>query len=87
MKNKYFWVRMGDGSNYERHDTLEDALSTIMSGCDVVHDVIPVEQGIRVPPYYDGNAYISLFVGDSDAQSIRGLTPAEIKQVKKTIKA
>jgi len=86
------WVRMGDNAEYESHDDMFEAGSTLggyfdsTSGLTKMPDISKHgDYGISVEPFIGFN-YISLFWGDDDAQPEKKLTQADIARFKAGIK-
>jgi hypothetical protein len=84
-KVERLWIRMGDASDYESFDCVEDAGSSLMESGINPKKAHAVEKGM-VAPGFTGRNYISLFWGDAKAQFIRELTPEEFEAMCKNIR-
>lgn len=77
MKDKYVWVRIGDSSEYEKYDSVEEALDALQS--------IPVHSPLmwRVAGFetleLSGEDYVSIYWGDEEASPTRELDKREKK--------
>jgi hypothetical protein len=79
-KEERIWIRMGDASEYESFDGVEEAGCALMESGVNPKKVHAVEKGM-VAPGFAGRNYISLFWGDAKAQFIRELTPEEFEEM------
>jgi hypothetical protein len=70
-KQTYFWIREGDNDNYQRFSSLGDIDMSCWGTFDYWNFCGLVTSQFR------GENYISLFVGDKNAQRIRQLNKAE----------
>ena len=79
---EYIWVRLGDISEYDK------VLNPYDAGINVGSSLPPTIKfsdlsfnyklaGVEIPPDFVGPNYISLFLGDRDAQWIRDLSDSE----------
>lgn len=74
-----FWLRLGDNDDYH-NSSLDGHLNTLQ-------EFIPNEKLTKYTKYgfesktFKNLNYISLFVGDNDAQPIRELTKQEIEYI------
>jgi hypothetical protein len=86
MRNARFWVRVGDYDIYQDFDGLEEVAdyfaemgaTDALEWCD--------EYGFSNFEFRDKN-YISLYLGDADAQPVRYLTPEEHDEVNRLLRA
>jgi hypothetical protein len=78
-RKKYFWLREGDNDNYHRFSSL-DEIDTSLWG--LFHHW--TDYGLATGQL-NGDNYISLFVGNEDAQRIRQLNQVEKTFIKKQI--
>ena len=76
---KIFWMRLGDNEDYEEGDLDShlNILQEVIFG-QTVRRAREGRHGLDCDSYQNLN-YISLFVGDEDAQPIRPLTDMEIE--------
>lgn len=83
MKGRAVWVRVGDADDYHPHASAYDAGYEVGARCGRVDDepdVAFIEGGVIIPPTYVEQNYISVFVGDWDAQWIRDLNAEEKRE-------
>lgn len=70
-----FWMRLGDAAEYESFDSIGDVAERLRE--NGVKSITAWREGGCYAPGFEGNNYISLYVGDADANLERSLTPAE----------
>ena len=72
----YYWIRIGDASEYESFETLAEAIA-LLNECGVGQVDHWVDSGMGIgidTPNFHGRDFVSLFYGDSAAQPVRHLT-------------
>jgi len=81
MSENYVWIRMGDVAEYEKFDDPYDAGQAVGSRLQFEAwepmSYYFISAGVEIPPYYDGQNYISVFWGDNNAEWIRDLNQSE----------
>jgi len=77
------WMRLGDSSDYESFGTDLDAVVDQLREAGV-HDVAQTRAGITAPGF-EGDNYISLYWGDSNAQLLRRLTKGEFVKLRRAL--
>ena len=76
---RFIWVRLGDADNYNRFDDLADAAEYMaLFGIKNVHRC--QKYGV-VAKGFTGQNYISLFIGDDEAQPIGDLSGKDVRLV------
>jgi hypothetical protein len=79
-----FWVRVGDAGDYQSFDDLADLID-YLNELNVGTVWNWIDAGFTTENFY-GLDYISLFVGDRDANHDRDLTQDERRQVSKQLR-
>jgi len=88
MNNEYLWIRLGDASDYEKEDSVEDLAESLAGECGIIKRLIRYGRyGITDNDKFKGLNYISLFYGDDDAQPTRPVSNEELTELNKRIKA
>lgn len=78
------WVRLGDQSEYEEFDTLEDAAEYLRTEFGIEEVDSWVEKGFEGGGYL-GQNYVSMFWGDADAQPTADLSHGDKKAFEKAL--
>lgn len=79
LKTEYYWVRIGDGGDYQSFENI-DAVVELLNERHVgqVSEWIDAGPGVGIEtPNYHGRDFVSLFVGDLAADLIRPLNTQE----------
>lgn len=76
----YFWMRWGDNAEYNDYDSLDNVIDHLIDHYEITEVNWRPDGGFEVPGWRRLN-YVSLFVGDKDAQIIRDLTPEEKEEI------
>lgn len=81
MKNKY-WLRLGNSADYEEYEDIESLAAEVAVVLPGLQPNLPTFRwglaGVAIAPYFTGHNYISVYVGDDDAQIEHNLAGAEI---------
>lgn len=81
---EFFWLRMGDIDDYHMFDTIDDVVNYIqLPGSP--SKIIKGDAGIEIYPWYVGNNYISLYLGDSEGTHLADLTESEFREIRDTL--
>lgn len=80
---RFIWVRLGDSDNYNRFDDLAEAAEYMaLFGIKNVHRC--QKYGVAANGF-TGQNYISLFVGDGEAQPTRELSSKDVHVLNKCL--
>ncbi len=74
----FIWLRLGDCSEYEKLDSIEEVKELFESYSLSKDFTRSHHYGIKNSEFY-GNNYISLYYGDSEAQPIKTITEKELQ--------
>jgi hypothetical protein len=82
-----FWLRLGDQGDYEPYKDIQE-LAAYLKEYDAQLEVGPilgwVEGGFETE-FFSGNNYVSVYVGDDNADLLRELSPREKRKVEKVL--
>ena len=71
----YVWLRIGDGGEYEKFDSIDDAAQHLVE-FRITEITGWTEHGFTAPGF-GGQNYISCYHGDDAAAFVRGFKPSE----------
>jgi len=76
-EGEYYWYRIGDSDDYNKTKKISN-LKSKLKHCGELTSIRTY--GIETTRF-QGNNYISLFIGDSEAQPIRSIPKATIRKL------
>jgi hypothetical protein len=81
----FYWMRVGDGGEYESFDTLEEAVEELLEWAPGEYRHTR-QLGIETE-HYRGDNYVSLYRGDAEAQQVKNaqLNMADIEIVRRIL--
>lgn len=86
---EYVWVRLGDVAEYEKFDTPFEAGQQVGVRLGIPPSELIeyryIGAGVMIPPHFVGYNYISLYLGDPDAQWIGDLSDAEKREFERGV--
>lgn len=96
-----FWIRMGDGADYESYSShieaayaIADYFAMMDSDGERAFNIDDPDAfywhhdgaGLVAEPHFGGNNYISAYWGDEEANLVAGLTKKEQREFKATLR-
>lgn len=83
MKYEYVWLRIGDSSEYEKYDSVEEALDALQS--IPVHSPLMWRGSGFETLELSGEDYVSIYWGDDEANRVRDLDKNEKKLLEESL--
>ena len=78
------WVRMGASDDYEQFDNINDAAKSAAAFGVEADDLRWIRGGFEVEGF-KGRNYVSIYIGDDEADKIRDLTSSEKKNFERAL--
>jgi len=78
------WLRMGDSDDYEQFDNINDAAKSAAAFGVEADDLRWIRGGFEAEGF-KGRNYVSIYIGDDEADKIRDLTSSEKKNFERAL--